>query len=230
MAEARGPQRRAPSHLAPAGQAERAIPAPAPAAATDDPPDLRGLRPAVVAAGEKYGYDEAHAQQVARLAHELFLALPAVHGLGPAWAVPLEHAALLHDIGYFVQARRHHRHSRYLIRHEALLEEYPRPWRELVALVARNHRRRCRRGPRAWSRRQRSAAAALSALLRIADGLDYGHDGLARLRAARLRRGHLELAVDGLRLPRLQDMLHKKAALFTRTFALPVTFVQAMAR
>ncbi len=181
------------------------------------------------AVGEKYGYDAAHAAQVASLAGQLFRALATVHGLGPEWQAPLEHAALLHDIGYFVHAKRHHRHSRYLIRRDALLDDYPRPWRELVALVAGNHRRRPRPAPRSWSRERRGAAAALAAILRVADGLDYGHDGAARLLTARVRRGGLELAVAGLRLPALQRVLRKKAALFARTFALPVTFVPAPA-
>jgi exopolyphosphatase/guanosine-5'-triphosphate,3'-diphosphate pyrophosphatase len=198
------------------------------ARATVAPPaGLQDLGERVQAVGEKYGYDAAHAAQVANLAGGLFSALAPVHGLAPEWRFPLEHAALLHDIGYFVHARRHHRHSRYLIRRDALLDDYPQPWRDLVALVAGNHRRRPRSAPRAWGRSTAAAAAALSAILRLADGLDYGHDAAARLMGVHVRRGHLEVAVSGLRLPSLQPVLRKKANLFARTFALPVAFVPA---
>ena len=192
--------------------------------ATPEIPDLSGYGDAVRAVGVKYGYDAAHAAQVAALAVQIFSAIPEIHRLGPEWAIPLQHAALLHDIGYFVHARGHHRHSRYLIRHEALLGEYPPVWRELVALVARNHRKRPRKAPREWPRGYAAGAAALASILRLADGLDYGHDGSAHIGPIHLRRGALEIAVSGIRLSTLHPVLADKARMFTRTFALPVTF------
>lgn len=93
------------------------------------PPDLRPLTPAVLAMAGKYGYDAEHARQVADLALQIFEGLPEVHGLGREWAALLQHAALLHDVGYFIHARRHHRHSQYLTLHDALLSDYPPPWR-----------------------------------------------------------------------------------------------------
>ncbi len=198
--------------------------------ATDVPrvevPDLSLHTPAVRAVGDKYGFDAAHAAQVAALALQLFSGMPAgIHGLGAEWVVPLEHAALLHDIGYFVSSRGHHRHSAYLIRRDALLADYPDAWRELVALIARNHRKRPRKSPREWDRRIAAGGAALAAILRIADGLDFGHDAAAHLGGVQLRRGALEIAVGGVRLSALHPVLVKKSRLFTRTFGMPVTFV-----
>jgi exopolyphosphatase/guanosine-5'-triphosphate,3'-diphosphate pyrophosphatase len=197
---------------------------PAPAAGAP-PESLQALLPAVLAMGEKYHYDGAHGRHVAELAEQLFAALQPFHGLPPSWRLPLQHAALLHDIGYFVAARRHHRHSRHLIRHDALLDDYPAPWREFVALVAGNHRRRVRRAPRAWGRERRRAATVLAAILRLADGLDYGHDGAAAVAGVRVRRGTLQIRVTGLRPQDLRPVLRRKAGLFARTFAVPVTFV-----
>ncbi len=200
-------------------------PAPPPPTAEAPPESLQALLPAVLAVGEKYHYDAAHGRQVASLAGQLFSALQPFHGLPPAWRLPLEHAALLHDIGYFVAARRHHRHSRYLIRRDSLLDEYPAPWRDLVALVAANHRRRVRRGPGAWGHERRRGATVLAAILRLADGLDYGHDGAVAVEGVRVRRGALQIRVTGLRAQDLRPVLRRKAALFARTFAIPVSFV-----
>ncbi len=195
----------------------RAIPA-------ERPPELTDLTANVRAVGEKYGYDAAHAEQVAKLSQGLFTTLQRLHGLDPAWSVLLEHAALLHDIGYFVQARRHHRHSRYLILHDDLLRPYPEPWRRFLALVAGNHRKRPRRAPRDWPRSRARNAQILAALLRVADGLDYSHDGGARLAKVQLSGGRVHLRVAGLALRPGGRTLERKARLFTRVFAVPLVF------
>ena len=174
---------------------------------------------------EKYRADLPHATHVADLSDLLFDAFQPLHGLGEPARAQLRHAALLHDIGYFVAARRHHRHSRYLIRRDSLLDEYPAPWRDLVALVAANHRRRVRRGPGAWGHERRRGATVLAAILRLADGLDYGHDGAVAVEGVRVRRGALQIRVTGLRAQDLRPVLRRKAALFARTFAIPVSFV-----
>jgi|GEM_PF-710029 len=189
------------------------------------PPDLRPLTPAVLAVAGKYGYDAEHARKVADLALQVFESLPQVHGLGPEWAPLLQHAALLHDIGYFIHARRHHRHSQYLIGHDALLSDYPQPWREALGLVARNHRKRPRPAPRAWGPERVRAVLGLAAILRIADGCDYGHDATARIAALRIRRGGLEVALSGVSLDGRARILRRKSRLFARTYALPVTFI-----
>ena len=188
------------------------------------PPDLRPFTPAVLAVADKYGYDAEHARQVSDLALQVFLALPQVHRLGPDWAPLLEHAALLHDIGYFIRAEGHHRHSRYLIRHDALLTAYPQPWRDALALIARNHRKRPRPAPRSWGSARARAVLALATLLRIADGCDYGHDGAACLSGLRIRRGGLDVVVSGVHLAPLAPVLRRKSRLFAKTFALPVRF------
>ena len=197
---------------------------PAPAARPECPPDLSEFTPAVRAIGEKYGYDAAHAEQVAKLSQGLFVGLQRLHGLDPAWAVLLGHAALLHDIGYFVQARRHHRHSRYLILQDGLLHPYPEPWRRCLALIAGNHRKRPRPAPRDWPRSRARSAQALAALLRVADGLDYSHDSSARLAKIQMTGGRVQLRVAGLPLRPDSRTLERKARLFAQVFAVPVVF------
>lgn len=189
------------------------------------PPDLRPFTPAVLALAAKYEYDSAHAANVAALAARCFESLPRIHGLGPEWLPLLQHAALLHDIGYFVHSRRHHRHSAYLIQQDALLADYPQPWRDMLALVARNHRKRVRGAPRAWGSAAGQAGLGLSALLRIADGCDYGHDGAANLAGVRLGRGKVQIRLAGARLDGLARILRRKSRLFSRTYGISVSFV-----
>jgi exopolyphosphatase/guanosine-5'-triphosphate,3'-diphosphate pyrophosphatase len=120
-----------------------------------------------------------HGQQTARLALRLFDVTTSLHGLGEREREWLEYAALLHDIGYAIQYRNHHKHAYYLITN-ANLDAFDQREIEIIAHVARYHR-----GPTPKARRhptlaalkpwQRRAIRQLSALLRLADALDRTH-------------------------------------------------------
>ena len=61
--------------------------------------------------GLKYRYDRAHGRHVAMLSTKLFDALMEEHALGGRERLLLQVAALLHDIGVYVNLRAHHKHS-----------------------------------------------------------------------------------------------------------------------
>jgi len=188
------------------------------------PGDLAELQGQVLALGEKYGYDAEHAAQVASCARVLFVALEDLHHLPAAWLPLLEHAALLHDIGYFVNARKHHRHSATLIRGDALLDGYPPLWRKSLALVARNHRKTPRKAPKSWGHQRQVALDRLTAILRIADALDYNHDGRAQIHHVKVMPSVVRVEVTGVRLASLRRVLSRKAAYFAHPFSLPIGF------
>jgi exopolyphosphatase/guanosine-5'-triphosphate,3'-diphosphate pyrophosphatase len=119
-----------------------------------------------------------HASQVARLALELFDQTHSLHQLAAAEREWLQHAALLHDVGYAVGRSKHNRHSYYLITHGDLTgfaaEEI-----EVLASIARYHRGKCPKEShenwRALDPSLRPVVEKLSAFLRIADALDRSH-------------------------------------------------------
>jgi len=119
-----------------------------------------------------------HAQQVARLAVRLFDLTAPVHGLGEREREWLEHAALLHDVGYSIHFQRHHKHSQYLIATAGLDAFDPREI-EIVAHVARYHRGARPRASHpsfaALAGWQQRAIEKLAALLRVANALDRTH-------------------------------------------------------
>jgi exopolyphosphatase/guanosine-5'-triphosphate,3'-diphosphate pyrophosphatase len=142
-----------------------------------------------------------HAEQTAQLALRLFDLLVSVHGLGAPEREWLEHAALLHDVGYSIHYRRHHQHSYYLITH-AGLEGFDPAEVETIALVARYHRgRRPRKtdpqlaGLPAWQRR---TVRGLAAILRLADALDRTHAHRVRdlYCSIRKKRARVEVVSD----------------------------------
>jgi exopolyphosphatase/guanosine-5'-triphosphate,3'-diphosphate pyrophosphatase len=119
-----------------------------------------------------------HGVETARLAVRLFDLTASLHALGAREREWLEYAALLHDVGYSVHYRGHHRHSYYLITH-AGLDAFDPAEVEIIALVARYHRGRRPQAKRpdlasrpGWQRR---TVRRLSALVRLGDALDRTH-------------------------------------------------------
>lgn len=130
------------------------------------------------AVGERFRFDRAHGETVLRLATELFDQLETVTGLGAEERVLLQAAALLHDVGVLVGTPRHHKHSYYLIRESDLVGLSGKE-KEIVALVARYHRKAHPRGHhepfQALGRTDRLRVQKLASILRVADALDRGH-------------------------------------------------------
>jgi exopolyphosphatase/guanosine-5'-triphosphate,3'-diphosphate pyrophosphatase len=128
--------------------------------------------------GEKYNYDKTHCKQVSRLALDLFNQLADLHGLPEKFSGLLNAAAILHDIGLFIGYPKHHKHSYYLIK-SAAPAAFDQTELDIIANVARYHRK-SHPSPKhlpfsQLSPFQQDVVRKLSALLRVADGLDYGH-------------------------------------------------------
>jgi exopolyphosphatase/guanosine-5'-triphosphate,3'-diphosphate pyrophosphatase len=162
-------------------------------------PDVR--RRSVIELGERCGYWAEHAQQVARLALTIFDQTRSVHGLSDTEREWLEYGALLHDVGVHISYERHHRHSYYLIKNGDLRGFSPQEI-EVIGLIARYHRqatpKKSHEGYGDLGGSLRRTVKALSAMVRLAEGLDRSHaqalsgldlyprpeDYLARLRAS----------------------------------------------
>jgi exopolyphosphatase/guanosine-5'-triphosphate,3'-diphosphate pyrophosphatase len=129
---------------------------------------------------ERCHYEEGHAAQVQRLALRLFDAIGARLGCTPAERQTLADAALLHDVGYHINYDRHHKHSYHLILHAELLGITPDE-QVVIANVARYHRgsppKKKHRNFSGLEKELRDRIVRLSAILRVADGLDRGHIG-----------------------------------------------------
>jgi len=138
---------------------------------------LRGVH----AVGLRFGYEEAHAHQVTRLAERIYdyLMRSDLAVLNRHHRTLLSAAALLHDAGYHIAHESHHKHSLYLIKNSELTG-FSEAERDVIANVARYHR-----GPDPKERHEEFAALdetdretvrSLAAILRIADALDRRHD------------------------------------------------------
>jgi exopolyphosphatase / guanosine-5'-triphosphate,3'-diphosphate pyrophosphatase len=144
----------------------------------DETRDDHSLADAALAMGQRFRFDEKHARQVARLSLALFDGLAALHQLPLSVRQHLEVAALLHDIGTAVSYERHHRHTYYLI-HNADLPGLADQEREVIARVARYHRRSppelSHSGMAGLTPSEARRVRKLATLLRLANALDHSH-------------------------------------------------------
>jgi exopolyphosphatase / guanosine-5'-triphosphate,3'-diphosphate pyrophosphatase len=182
----------------------------------------RQVRHAAQALSARFGCDRRHAQHVCGLSLLLFEKLAPEHRLGPRQELLLECAGWLHEAGGFVNSRRHHIHSYYLIAHSDLFG-LSREELETIALVARYHRRALPRIQHPefgrLARPQRLVVQQLAAILRVADALDRAHCARVQDLEIALEEGRLVLTVHGaadLTIERLA--LREKSDLFTAVF------------
>ncbi len=189
-------------------------------------PNLR--RRNIMALGRRCHFAETHAQHVAMLALRLFDATKPWHGLGEREREWLEYATLLHDIGYMINTRQHHKHAYYLIANSELHGFTPDEV-DVIANIARYHRRslpQAKHQPwKALSASQRKTVERLSALLRIADGLDRSHFSVVRNLQVKLDK-KATILLDTTSDAELEVWAAAgRADLFERAFRRPIEFV-----
>jgi exopolyphosphatase/guanosine-5'-triphosphate,3'-diphosphate pyrophosphatase len=137
----------------------------------------------VQAVGRRFGYEEVHARQVARLAETIFDSVAETYELTRHQRTLLSAAALLHDAGYHIAHDSHHKHTLYLIKHSELTG-FSESERNVIANVARYHRGALPRERHldfaSLNQTDRDTVWRLGSIVRIADALDRRYDGRVR--------------------------------------------------
>ncbi|MCA9497872.1 MAG: Ppx/GppA family phosphatase [Nitrospirales bacterium] len=182
----------------------------------------------VLLLARRYQYSKTHSHHVAKLALSLFDQTQSMHHLGEREREWLEYGALLHDIGHQICESKHHKHTYYLMTH-ADLPGFSSEEVVVMANVARYHRRGQpkikHQGFRLLDREQRKVVSCLSAMLRIADGLDRSHFSVVRKISIELGtplRLHVFFRYD----PELELWTtERRKKLFEKTFHCPVELV-----
>ncbi|MFD1484922.1 exopolyphosphatase [Lacticaseibacillus baoqingensis] len=124
---------------------------------------------------DRYQVDPKHRDTTVTFALQLFDRLRNLHGLGKRERLLLQVAALVTDIGSFVDTHKHYEHSEYIIQASELMG-LDTIEQQMVATIARFH---SSDSPQIdlgdlplMSTQRRLVIAKLSALLRVADSLD----------------------------------------------------------
>lgn len=153
----------------------------------------------VFAIGRRFGYEENHAIQVARMAELIFDELVLNFAFPRHERTLLSAAALLHDVGYHISHEAHHKHSYYLIKHSEMTG-FTEDEKSIIASVARYHRKSFPKNSHLeyleLEPESQQVVDRLSSILRIADALDRGYE--SRVEAVRIRKveGGLELLLE----------------------------------
>jgi len=174
------------------------------------------------------GVDQKHTQHVSHLSGKLFRQLQASLRLPDSDLLILQAAALLHEVGNLINYQKHHHHAYHLILHGNFRGLSPRQ-RELAANVARYHRRS---GPKMkhenfarLSPEDRKIVQRLSALLRVADGLDRSHTQRVKDVYCRRRGDRLYVTVQADDAPDVDLWgAAEKGKLFKKVFGLELRF------
>ena len=126
----------------------------------------------------KCNWLETHSRHVAEMALQIFDEFREELKLEESDRELLEYATFLHDIGYYISYRKHHKHALYIIRHSDL-RGFTEDEIDIMANVARYHRRSTPKKRHTFYKKMekplRKKVKKLSGILRLADGLDRSH-------------------------------------------------------
>jgi exopolyphosphatase/guanosine-5'-triphosphate,3'-diphosphate pyrophosphatase len=159
-------------------------------------------RDALVAMGARYQADPEHARQVQERALELFGELRGLHQLPAEYEEWLSAAAMLHEVGGYVNRAGRHRHTYYIIAHSEIFG-YTQAQRRLIAAIARYlGKSRPAPGDRALKLlpvSDREPVRRAVVLLRLAAALDQGRRGVVKCVRARVKDSRVTLALKSRR-------------------------------
>lgn len=175
--------------------------------------------------GRRFDFDEKHARHVASLCRKLFSDLQKEHQLDPRMELLLYIAALLYEIGQYINTRSNHKHTMYLIRNSELFG-LSRKDVALVALVARYHRRSSpqpqHEGYSSLDRSDRVAVAKLAGILRLAIALDESRSQRIKDIHCRIDGKRLVVVANGIEDASLEQLaLRQSGSLFEEIYGMP---------
>ena len=133
----------------------------------------------------KFSKNTTHPFEVKRLALMLFDETSSkIHEMKPKYRDYLEAAALLHDIGYHIDAKGHNKHSMKMVLEHGLAE-FSEQETKIIACVCRYHRgslpdKEEHEIYNTFDKKERKIVKRLAGILKIADGLEKGHLNLIK--------------------------------------------------
>ncbi len=172
----------------------------------------------VLEMARKYGRSGDREEHISKLALDIFEALSEKYKFGEYERDILRYSAMLHSIGQYIGFKRYHKHTLYII-HNAGLRGFTDEEVMLIGYVASYHRKEIPQKSQTQfgklTKKDRRIIEVLSGVLRIAVGLDRGHNQLVEAITCKLTDKSLKILLysnDNLELE-LWDAERKKIPL-----------------
>lgn len=180
----------------------------------------------------QYHVNLRHARHVAAYALDIFHYLQKEHSFTTREEMILHVAALLHEVGGYVNDRAHHKHSYYLIGNSDIFGLGTKDV-NLAALVARYHRRSAPKSSHnaymQLPRIERISTCKMAAILRIANALDCLKDKHQLSLQFNIEERTLIIITDVVtNLPLIQRQVSDRADLFKQVYGLNVVIRQTL--
>jgi exopolyphosphatase/guanosine-5'-triphosphate,3'-diphosphate pyrophosphatase len=145
--------------------------------------------------------ESEHAEHSTELALQLFEQTSALHGLDASYEEVLEAAGYLANVGLLVSHDRHHLHSYYVIRNSDALAGFTDEEIELIAQVARYHRKSAPKPTHtafaALPEETQRVVRVLAGILRIGVALDRTRTAVVRGLTVRANKHRLTIELGG---------------------------------
>ncbi len=185
------------------------------------------LENTLIHVGEKYNFDKQHAISVKDNAIKIFDALKDIHLLDNRYRKILEIAAIMHDVGYFINANTHEKQSYYIIK-SMNLPQITKKDNTMIALTALLHKDDDKYKHVAryeyLSEKDTFTLMKLASLIRIADAMDASHKQL-------IKEFSIVQETDGIRIKAKSNnfiyfeevSFRKKSRLFEEIFGIKIS-------
>ncbi len=152
----------------------------------------------LVELGHRYGADRQFAERVRGLAMQLFQKLKSLHDLPVEYETWIAAAAMLHEIGSYINRAGRHRHAHYLISHSEIFG-FSTEQRAIVAAIARytgnSYPRVEHRVIRILPELDRHYVVRAIAILRLARALDQSRAGVVAKVGVRVGAPRVQLTI-----------------------------------
>jgi len=159
-------------------------------------------RDALLSMARHYDVDMDFAEHVRELSLQLFTGLKSLHGLGAEFSEWLSAAAMLHEVGAFINRSGRRRHTHYIVAHSDIFG-YSVLQRQMIAAIAR-YVGKSRPSPddailKRFTPVERNGIRRAVVLLRLARALNQGRRGAVRKVTVHARGGKVVLAATAKR-------------------------------
>lgn len=181
------------------------------------------LRQVILNVCQKYNFTMEHGFQVEKFALTILEFLKGFKSFSTDDETLLSHASLIHDIGSYINKKGHHKLSRYLVKHDELLDSYPEHERLLLSILVFNHRKKIHEDDMKLLHSETvEKILDLTAILRLADAL---YSQKYKVSDIKIEDNFLEVLYNNQLPPKFKDKVNAKGSLFMERFNLKLLIV-----